>query len=105
MGKKITVDSATLLNKGFEIIEACELFGLQFDDIDVFIHKQGIVHSLVSFTDGTIIAQMGKPDMRIPISYALNYPDRLPMSPYEGEGLTFEQNLQLSFSPCTIQDD
>ncbi len=104
MGKKITVDSATLMNKGFEIIEACELFGLQFNDIDVFIHRQGIVHSLVSFTDGAIIAQMGKPDMRIPISYAMNYPDRLPESPYGDEGLTFEQIKEIRFElPTEIE--
>ncbi len=104
MGEKITVDSATLLNKGFEIIEACELFDLQFDDIDVFIHRQGIVHSLVSFTDGTIIAQMGRPDMRIPISYAMNYPNRLPGQPYEGDGLTFEQIKEIRFElPTNIE--
>ena len=76
MGAKITVDSATLINKGLEIIEAHWLFDLPFDKIDVVVHPQSIVHSFVEFIDGSIIAQMGEPDMRHPILYALNYPDR-----------------------------
>jgi 1-deoxy-D-xylulose-5-phosphate reductoisomerase len=76
MGDKITVDSATLMNKGLEIIEAHWLFGVPFDKIDVVIHPQSIVHSLVEFVDGSIIAQMGDPDMRYPILYALSYPER-----------------------------
>ncbi len=71
MGKKITIDSATLMNKGFEVIEAHHLFGVDYSRIDVIIHPQSIVHSLVEFEDGSIIAQMGGPDMRIPIQYAL----------------------------------
>ncbi len=77
MGDKITVDSATLLNKGFEVIEAHWLFGLPFDKIKVVIHPQSIIHCLVEFKDNSILAQMGTPDMRLPILYALTYPDRI----------------------------
>ncbi len=77
MGAKITVDSATLINKGLEVIEAHWLFGLPYDKIDVVIHPQSIVHSVVRFVDGSMIAQMATPDMRIPILYALAYPSRL----------------------------
>jgi len=77
MGSKITIDSATMMNKGFEIIEAYWLFGLGIDRIDVLIHPQSIVHSLVQFVDGSVKAQLGLPDMRIPISYALSFPRRL----------------------------
>ena len=77
MGKKITIDSATLMNKCFEIIEAKWLFDLSDDMISVWIHPQSIIHSMVEFIDGSIISQMGLPDMKIPISYSLNYPDRL----------------------------
>ncbi len=80
MGAKITVDSATLINKGLEIIEAHWLFDMPFDRIDVVVHPQSIVHSFVEFIDGSIIAQMGDPDMRYPILYALTYPDRCPSS-------------------------
>jgi len=78
MGKKITVDSATLMNKGFEVIEAKHLFGLSIRQIDVLVHPEAIIHSMVSFKDGSIIAQLGATDMRLPIQYALTYPDRLP---------------------------
>jgi len=77
MGPKITVDSATLMNKGLEIIEAHWLFGLELDQIDLLIHPESIVHSLVEFVDGAVVAQMGMPDMREPIQYALTWPDRL----------------------------
>lgn len=77
MGKKITIDSATLMNKCFEIIEAKWLFDLRDDMISVWVHPQSIIHSMVEFIDGSIISQMGLPDMKIPISYSLNYPDRL----------------------------
>ena len=77
MGKKITVDSASMMNKGLEVIEARWLFGFDFDRIRVIIHPQSIVHSMVEFEDGSILAQMGIPDMRIPISYALSYPKRV----------------------------
>jgi 1-deoxy-D-xylulose-5-phosphate reductoisomerase len=77
MGRKITVDSATLMNKGLEVIEAHWIFGVDFDRIDVHIHPQSIVHSLVEFRDGALIAQLGVPDMRGPIAYALSYPERM----------------------------
>jgi 1-deoxy-D-xylulose-5-phosphate reductoisomerase len=76
MGPKITIDSATLMNKGLEVIEARWLFGLGADDIEVVIHPQSIIHSMVQFTDGSIKAQMGLPDMRLPIQYAFSYPER-----------------------------
>jgi 1-deoxy-D-xylulose-5-phosphate reductoisomerase len=81
MGKKITIDSATLMNKGLEVIEAHWLFGLPPDKIDVVIHPESIIHSMVEFADGSIKAQLGIPDMRIPIQYALTYPER-PSAPY-----------------------
>ena len=77
MGPKITVDSSTLMNKGLEVIEAHELYGTAYDDIDVVVHPQSVVHSMVEFTDGTTIAQLSMPDMRLPIGYALGYPDRI----------------------------
>lgn len=77
MGRKITVDSATLMNKGLEIIEAKWLFGVEYKQITVVIHPQSIVHSAVEFTDGSVVAQLGAPDMRLPIHYALNYPERV----------------------------
>jgi len=77
MGAKITIDSASLMNKGLEVIEAKWLFGLEADEIDVIIHPQSIIHSMVQFKDGSIKAQMGLPDMRIPIQYALTYPERI----------------------------
>jgi 1-deoxy-D-xylulose-5-phosphate reductoisomerase len=77
MGPKITVDSSTLMNKGLEVIEAHELFGIDFDRIDVVVHPQSIVHSMVEFTDGSTIAQLSMPDMRLPIGYALGYPRRI----------------------------
>jgi len=79
MGAKITIDSATLMNKGFEVIEARWLFDLDPDRIDVVIHPESIVHSLVEFTDGAWLAQLGVPDMRIPIAYTLGMPERLPL--------------------------
>jgi 1-deoxy-D-xylulose-5-phosphate reductoisomerase len=77
MGPKITVDSSTLMNKGLEVIEAHELFGAGYDQIEVVVHPQSIVHSMVEFTDGATIAQLSMPDMRLPIGYALAYPDRI----------------------------
>jgi 1-deoxy-D-xylulose-5-phosphate reductoisomerase len=77
MGPKITVDSSTLMNKGLEVIEAHELFGVGYDAIDVVVHPQSIVHSMVEMTDGSIIAQLSNPDMRLPIGYALAWPDRI----------------------------
>ncbi|NPV71265.1 MAG: 1-deoxy-D-xylulose-5-phosphate reductoisomerase [Firmicutes bacterium] len=78
MGAKVTVDSATLMNKGLEVIEAHVLFGVAYDAIDVVIHPQSIIHSMVEMVDGSVLAQMAAPDMRLPISYALAYPDRAP---------------------------
>lgn len=80
MGKKVTVDSASLMNKGLEVIEARWLFDIPADRIDIHVHPQSIIHSMVEYIDGSVIAQMGIPDMRIPISYALSYPERLPVS-------------------------
>lgn len=80
MGRKISVDSATLMNKGFEVIEAYFLFGLALDQIEVVLHPQSIVHSLVEYSDGSVLAQLGSPDMRIPISYALAFPERITSS-------------------------
>jgi 1-deoxy-D-xylulose-5-phosphate reductoisomerase len=77
MGNKVTIDSATLMNKGLEVIEARWLFDTHFDSINVLIHPQSIVHSIVEFADGSVKAQLGKPDMRLPIQYALSYPERL----------------------------
>jgi 1-deoxy-D-xylulose-5-phosphate reductoisomerase len=76
MGRKITIDSATLMNKGLEVIEAHWLFGVSADQIDVLIHPQSIVHSMVELTDGSVIAQLGVTDMRLPIQYACSYPER-----------------------------
>jgi 1-deoxy-D-xylulose-5-phosphate reductoisomerase len=78
MGRKITIDSATLMNKGLEVIEAHWLFGVRRDQIDVVVHPQSVVHSMVELTDGSIIAQLGVTDMRMPIQYAFSYPDRWP---------------------------
>ncbi|WP_163151266.1 1-deoxy-D-xylulose-5-phosphate reductoisomerase [Anoxybacillus sp. MB8] len=79
MGAKITIDSATMMNKGLEVIEAHWLFHLPYEQIDVLLHKESIIHSMVQFHDGSIIAQLGTPDMRVPIQYALTYPDRFPL--------------------------
>jgi 1-deoxy-D-xylulose-5-phosphate reductoisomerase len=78
MGKKITIDSSTLMNKGFEAIEIMNLFNLPEEKVQIVIHPQSIVHSAVEFHDGAILAQMGEPDMRVPIQYAITYPQRLP---------------------------
>ena len=79
MGKKITVDSATLVNKGLEVMEAKWLFGVELDQIQVVVQPQSIIHSMVQYEDGNIIAQLGTPDMRLPIQYALYYPKRRPL--------------------------
>ena len=78
MGAKITIDSATLANKGLEVIEARWLYDVGYDAIDVVVHPQSVVHSAVQFVDGSLKAQLGTPDMRLPIQYALTHPDRLP---------------------------
>ncbi|GLY10455.1 1-deoxy-D-xylulose-5-phosphate reductoisomerase [Pseudobacillus badius] len=79
MGAKITIDSATMMNKGLEVIEAHWLFHLPYEQIDVILHRESIIHSMVEFQDSSVIAQLGTPDMRVPIQYALSYPDRLPL--------------------------
>lgn len=96
MGPKITVDSATMMNKALEIIEAHWLFGVDADRIEVSIHPQSIVHSMVEFVDGSTLAQLSPPDMRLPIQYALNYPDRLPAV---AKRLDFTRSMQLEFEP------
>jgi 1-deoxy-D-xylulose-5-phosphate reductoisomerase len=104
MGKKITIDSATLMNKGFEVIEARWLFDIPHEKIEVTIHPQSIIHSMVEFLDGSVIAQLGIPDMRIPIAYALSYPKRLinqlpPLDFSQVGTLTFEKP-DLTLFPC-----
>ncbi len=96
MGHKITIDSATLVNKGLEVMEAKWLFGVDLDQIQVVVHPQSIIHSMVEYVDGGIIAQLGTPDMKLPIQYALFYPDRRPMAGkrvdfYELGSITFEK--------------
>lgn len=95
MGKKITIDSATMINKGLEIIEASHLFGVDIDDIEVVIQKESIIHSMVEFKDNGILAQLGTPDMKLPISYALFYPERRYISE---ERVDFSKLATLNFS-------
>ena len=122
MGKKISIDSSTLMNKGLEVIEAKFLFNVNIEDIDVVIHPESIIHSMVQFNDGSIIAQLGKPDMKLPIQYALGYPKRINNSYkrfdfIKSGSLNFEKpcfktfnNLKLAFdaaekegnSPCVL---
>ena len=109
MGRKITIDSATLMNKGLEVIEAKWLFGVEYKQITVVVHPQSIIHSAVEFADGSVIAQLGAPDMRLPIHYALNYPERvsgcspkldfltLPALTFEPPDLVKFPSLELAF--------
>lgn len=97
MGSKITIDSATMMNKGLEVIEAKWLFDVDLETIQVVIHPQSIIHSAVEYWDGSVIAQMGRPDMRIPISYAFSYPDRLE-NHYDSLDL-FSEGANLTFEP------
>lgn len=104
MGRKISVDSATLMNKGLELIEACWLFGVTPPQVEVVIHPQSIVHSLVEYVDGSVLAQMSQPDMRVPIAYALGYPERIasgvrPLDLFEVARLEFECPDRTRF-PC-----
>jgi 1-deoxy-D-xylulose-5-phosphate reductoisomerase len=104
MGKKITIDSATLVNKGLEVIEAHWLFGLPVDRVDVIVHPQSVVHSMVEYVDGSVLAQLGVPDMRLPIQYALLYPERRPSPTPRLDlaamaALTFEAVDRVKF-PC-----
>ena len=114
MGKKITIDSATLMNKGLEVIEAKWLFGVELEQIDVLVHPQSIVHSMVEYEDGAVVAQLGEPDMKVPIQYALTYPNRIKNSfPkinfFERNHLTFDKPnlnkfecLQLAYDAIKI---
>lgn len=94
MGAKITVDSASMFNKGLELIEACHLFDVTPDQVEIIVHRESILHSAVEFTDGAVIAQLGVPDMRIPIQYALTYPDRF-VSP--SESINFAKLAKMTF--------
>ncbi|MBH8598230.1 1-deoxy-D-xylulose-5-phosphate reductoisomerase [Thermoactinomyces sp. CICC 10523] len=100
MGAKVTIDSATLMNKGLEVIEAHWLFDLPYEKIDVIIHPQSIIHSMVEFQDGAVMAQLGTPDMRVPIQYALSYPNRLPL---QTERLDFVALSRLDFRPPDLE--
>jgi 1-deoxy-D-xylulose-5-phosphate reductoisomerase len=95
MGRRITIDSATLMNKGFEVIEARWLFDVPLEHIDVVIHPQSIIHSMVEYVDGSVLAQLGPPDMRLPIQYALTYPERVPAS---GFSLDWSRIERLEFA-------
>jgi 1-deoxy-D-xylulose-5-phosphate reductoisomerase len=95
MGPKISVDSATMMNKGLELIEACWMFAVDQDDVDILLHRQSIVHSMVAYNDGSVIAQMGNPDMRTPIANALAWPDRIESGV---EPLNLLQVSQLDFT-------
>ncbi len=100
MGAKVTIDSSTLVNKGLEVIEAKWLFGVDIDNIEVLIHRQSIVHSMVEYVDNGVIAQLGTPDMRLPIQFALTYPDRLPMKENE---IDFAKISELTFEKPDTQ--
>lgn len=95
MGPKITVDSATLMNKGLELIEAMHLFQVSPEEITIVVHRESVVHSMVEYVDGSVIAQMGPPDMRLPIQYALTYPVRMPSL---GKQLDFTEGLSMTFA-------
>lgn len=104
MGRKISVDSATMMNKGLEMIEACLLFNMKPDQIQVVIHPQSVIHSMVDYIDGTVLAQMGNPDMRIPIAHSLAWPDRFdsgakPLNIFEVRHMDFEEP-NLDRFPC-----
>ena len=111
MGRKISVDSATMMNKALEVIEACYLFGLPPAQIEVVIHPQSVIHSMVQYTDGSVVAQLGTPDMRVPIAYGLSWPERIasgaaPLDFGTLGALTFEKpddarfpGLQLAWEP------
>ena len=104
MGRKITVDSATLMNKGLEVIEAHYLFGMNYDDIDIVVHPQSIIHSLIELQDTSVLAQLGWPDMRLPLLYALSWPDRIatnwePLDLVKAGDLTFREPDRQKY-PC-----
>jgi 1-deoxy-D-xylulose-5-phosphate reductoisomerase len=99
MGRKISVDSATMMNKGLELIEACWLFGLSPDQIEIVIHPQSIVHSMVQYRDGSVLAQLGQPDMKTPIAHALAWPDRMDA---QVERLNFSNIRDLQFEAVEL---
>jgi len=101
MGAKITIDSATMMNKGLEVIEAHVLFDMPYEKIDVLLHRESIIHSLVEYHDTSVIAQLGTPDMRVPIQYALSYPDRIPLQ--NGQRLNLAQIGQLHFQEMDFE--
>jgi len=110
MGRKITIDSATLMNKALELVEAHFLFGLSPEQIDVVVHPQSIVHGMVEFVDGSVVAQMGKPDMRLPIQYALCYPERrrpafAPLDVRDFAMLTFEAPDRERFPALSLGEE
>ena len=96
MGNKVTIDSATMMNKGLEVIEAKCFFELELKNIEIVVHAESIIHSMVEFVDGSMLAQLGVPDMRVPIQYALTYPDRLENP---ADRLDFSQIRQFNFEP------
>ncbi|MCQ2549358.1 MAG: 1-deoxy-D-xylulose-5-phosphate reductoisomerase [Lachnospiraceae bacterium] len=101
MGRKITIDSSTLVNKGLEVIEAKWLFDVELDQIQVVVHPQSIIHSMVQYVDGGIMAQLGTPDMKLPIQYALFYPDRRPM---DGKRVDFYDLAQITFEAPDLEN-
>ena len=96
MGAKITIDSSTLMNKGLEVLEATALFGIDVDRVEVVVHPQSIVHSMVEYVDGSVLAQLSRPDMRLPIAYCLGLPERLAHS---FGAIDFTTDLELTFEP------
>lgn len=100
MGNKLTIDSATMMNKGLEVIEAHHLFNVAYDQIDVLLHRESIIHSMVEFQDTSVMAQLGSTDMRVPIQYALTYPNRIPMQ--NGKRLRLEEIGQLNFEKIDL---
>lgn len=100
MGRKITIDSATMVNKGLEVMEAGWLFDVNYDQIQVVVHPQSIIHSMVEYVDGAVMAQLGLPDMKLPIQYALFYPDRLPM---DTNGIDFFQLGKITFEEPDLE--
>ncbi len=101
MGRKITIDSSTLVNKGLEVMEAKWLFDVSFDKIEVVVQPQSVIHSMIQFVDGGIMAQLGTPDMRLPIQYALYYPERRPL---DGERLDFAKLKSLTFEAPDVEN-
>lgn len=101
MGNKLTIDSATMMNKGLEVIEAHHLFNMPYDQIDCLLHRESIIHSMVEFEDTSVMAQLGSPDMRVPIQYALTYPDRIPMQ--NAKPLRLEEIGKLHFEKLDLE--